>query len=228
MEGEPRDKRASKEQPKPLKDAPQEKAQGSAENERSQLVNDAFQKYRNYLKLLAEAEIRRYPGLRGKMDASDIVQDTLLQAVKALEKFRGRTEPELAEWLRTILARQIANRVRSFQCEKRDVRRERLLGDCLEDSAVRISALAGKIASPGGPGSEAGDLFLEFADVLITLPDPEREAFVLRHLGGLRLDEIGRELGLKRTQVSGLLRRAAGMLRKRLSGYEPGSATGRA
>lgn len=62
--------------------------------------------YRNYLKLLARLQISRR--LQQKMDASDIVQELLLQAHKAFGDFRGRSEAELLAWLRRILASTLA------------------------------------------------------------------------------------------------------------------------
>jgi hypothetical protein len=59
--------------------------------------------YRNYLRLLARTGIDA--SLRGKADPSDLVQEALLKAHRHFGQFRGKTEAELAVWLRQILAR---------------------------------------------------------------------------------------------------------------------------
>ncbi len=197
---------------------------GDGERSRERPEKAKVEKFRNYLKLLAESGIRRYPEFRGKIDSSDIVQDTLLQAIRGLRDFRGSSDAEVAAWLRKILARQLLNRARALRCEKRDVRRERPLDEVLEDSAARFSLVAQTIAAPAARGGEQGDLFLEVADALVGLPDLQREAFVFRHFRELRLEQIAKEMGLSRSQVSSLLRQAIGTLRKRLRGYEPGRA----
>ena len=57
----------------------------------------ALERYRSYLHLLARTQLDGR--LRGKFDASDIVQQTLLKAHASLAQFRGQGPAELAGWL---------------------------------------------------------------------------------------------------------------------------------
>src|SRR5258708_28745764 len=66
--------------------------------------------FRDYLKVLASAQLD--PRLQRKLDASDLVQQTLLEAHRDMEQFRGETRGELAGWLRRILARNLAHVIR--------------------------------------------------------------------------------------------------------------------
>ena len=79
----------------------------------------ALDRFRGYLHMLARLQlaVRFQP----KLDASDIVQETLLNAHAALDQFRGREPRELAAWLRQILARTMADLGRGLSTAKRDI-----------------------------------------------------------------------------------------------------------
>src|SRR5262245_66157457 len=103
--------------------------------------------YRAYLHLLARQHLDQQ--LRGKLDSSDIVQQALLQAHQSRDQFRGQTEAERVAWLRQILARCLANALRDFTRDKRDVARERSIEEALGESSARVEEwLASQQSSP--------------------------------------------------------------------------------
>src|SRR5690349_3429949 len=107
----------------------------------------ALERYRDYLRLLARLELD--PRLRAKLNPSDLVQQTLLQAHRALDRFRGASESELLAWLRRILARLMANAARDLGRARRDAGRERSLDETLERSSARLETiLAADQSSP--------------------------------------------------------------------------------
>src|SRR5262249_56913673 len=81
------------------------------------------------------------PRLRAKLDASDIVQQAILQAHERQDQFRGRTEGEWLAWLCAILANALAAASRRFDAQARDPSRERSLNAELERSASRLDGL---------------------------------------------------------------------------------------
>ena len=130
--------------------------------------------YRDYLSLLARAQLRLL--LRGKVEDSDAVQQTLLEAHRHADQFRGTTSGEQAAWLRQILVRQLANLARDHQRERRDVRRECSLELAVEQSSARLEAwLAAEQSSPS-ERAERNEQLLALASALASLPEAQREA----------------------------------------------------
>jgi RNA polymerase sigma-70 factor (ECF subfamily) len=174
----------------------------------------ALEPFRSYLLLLARLHLD--PRLKGKLDASDVVQQTLLQAHQAREQFRGQSDGERAAWLRQILARNLAHAVRDFGRDKRDVARERSLEAALDASSVRLEAwLAAEQSSPSQQ-AQRNEQALRVAAALEKLPEAQREAVVLHYFQGRGVAEVGRELGRSAPAVAGLLHRALTQLREHL------------
>jgi RNA polymerase sigma-70 factor (ECF subfamily) len=151
-------------------------------------------RYRPWLHLLARLQVESH--FRGKFDASDIVQQTLLEACRDLPQFRGRTEGELLAWLRQILAHVLAHEVRRYHgTQQRDLGREVSLNDVLAESSRRLGEL---LAAPGSsPSQNAAEREQEvlLADALARLPDDYREVIVLRNLQGLSHEEVAARMG---------------------------------
>ena len=171
--------------------------------------------FRSYLLLLAQMKLDRK--LRGKLDASDVVQQTLLEAHQALESFRGGNSAAQAAWLRQVLARNLANAVRELTRAKRDVRKERSLHADLEASASKLENwLAAEQSSPSQK-AERQEGSLRLAEALTRLPESQRDAVVLRHFQALSLAEIAERLECTTAAVTGLLHRGLKSLRKSLT-----------
>jgi RNA polymerase sigma-70 factor, ECF subfamily len=178
----------------------------------------ALESYRRYLYLLARAHLgARY---RARLDPSDIVQQTLLNAHQKQEQFRGTTEAERMAWLRQILANSVADAIRGLARARRDIGRELPLDLGVDESFSRVDGwLAAVQSSPSQQAVRCEEL-LQLADALTTLPPMQREAIVLHHLQGLPLAEVGRQLDRSPAAVAGLLHRGLKHLRQRLAGGE--------
>jgi RNA polymerase sigma-70 factor (ECF subfamily) len=177
-----------------------------------------LERFRDYLVLLARTQLD--PRLRTKLDASDLVQETLLEAHRDRQQFRGTTAAEQAAWLRRILARNLANVVREHTREKRDVERERSLEAALTTSSARLEAWL--VADAPSPSEQAArhEQLLRLATALAALPDAERAAVELRHLQGWPLRDIADRLQRTPAAVGGLLHRALARLRTHLGEHE--------
>ena len=173
--------------------------------------------YRESLRLRAWLQLAS--GLRGKLDPSDVAQETLLKAHQAIaaQTFRWQSDAEMAAWLRKILANTLTDAVRKFAAGARDVYRERSLEGSLEESSARLEAwLADDQPSPDERLLRQERL-LHLAEALAGLPDDQRTALEMLHLQGHGVDAIAGYLGRSATAVGGLLRRGMKKLRQLLA-----------
>jgi RNA polymerase sigma-70 factor, ECF subfamily len=169
--------------------------------------------YRNYLRLLARIEIGRR--LQGKLDASDLVQETFLEAHRNFGLFQGTDEPQFVSWLRQILAAKVANLVRHyFGTQGRDVRLEQELAVKLDNSSRLLGHdLAASMTSPSLQAARREQAVL-LADALEQLPEDYREVIILRHLEGLTFPEVAGRMKRTQDSVEKLWLRGLARLRK--------------
>ncbi len=178
-----------------------------------QALGQLLEQYRAYLMLLARLQIGRR--LQGKADCGDLVQETFLEAARHFSAFRGQTEPEMASWLRQILAGCLAHLVRRFcGTQARDVRLERALEHDLDQSSRAIDRSLVAVQSTPSQRASAREQAVLLADALAGLPGDYREVIVLRHLEGLTFPQVAERMGRSLDSVEKLWLRAVTRLRQ--------------
>jgi len=176
---------------------------------------ESLERYRPYLHLLARLHLS--PRLQAKIDPSDVVQQTLLQAHARREQQRGQTDAEWAAWLRAILVSVLAQLMRKFGTQKADVALERSLVGAVEDSSARLEAWLADDQSSPSQSAMRHEQLRHLADALGQLPAEHRTALELRHLRGASVADIGQQMGRSEASVAGLLRRGLDRLRELLA-----------
>lgn len=173
---------------------------------------------RPYLRTLARMQVETH--LQAKIDASDIVQQTMMEAHRGAEHFQGNSEQELRAWLRRIMARNLADEVRKFRREKRNAGLEQSLEAKLTESSDGLErCLTGNITRPDNRAMRNEQL-AHLASAIESLPDDQRMAVSLHHLQGQTAAEIGRAMNKTEIAVAGLLRRGLKRLREVLKATE--------
>jgi RNA polymerase sigma-70 factor (ECF subfamily) len=171
----------------------------------------SLQEFRSYLLLLARMQLD--PGPRNRIDPSDIVQQTLLEAHAKAEQFQG-DDSALAAWLRQALVNNMRDAWRALRKDKRDIRREQALAEAVEHSSTRLSGLLTAPESSPSQRAVRNEDLLHLADALTHLPEAQREAIVRHHLQGCSLSETARSLGRTDAAIAGLLHRGLKKLRE--------------
>ena len=168
--------------------------------------------YRNYLVVLARVQLATADWLRNKVDASDVAQEAIVRATRAGDQFHGASAAEYKAWLLQILTNVFTDQVRHFRRDKRDALLEVPVDRTINGSVARMELLADQ-TSPSGhfDRHERGQ---RLADALLQLPEDQRTAVMLKHLGGLSLAETAERMERTNAAVAGLLRRGLKALRQ--------------
>ena len=141
---------------------------------------------RRYLLTVARDELN--PDLQAKGGASDLVQDTFLDAQASFGGFRGNSEGELRTWLRRLLHHRAAKFGRRYRgTQKRRVDRE---GRALAPASVFQVGAGPTPSTAVMADEEAGRL----QQALERLPDDYRRVVTFRYVEQFSFEEIGRRM----------------------------------
>ena len=173
---------------------------------------------RQYLLIIANEVIG--PELHAKLGASDLVQDTFLEAQRHLGIFRGKTKAERRAWLRKILECRLANIRRSYLAtEKRATEREVKLDPFLAESGAEFQALKSREPSPSNHAVR-NEWNQALEQAMTRLPEHYRQAVAWRHQEQLSWDEIGRRMGCTADAARKVWSRAIQQLRRELGEHD--------
>jgi RNA polymerase sigma-70 factor (ECF subfamily) len=163
---------------------------------------------------LAERQLDERIAVR--VDASDVIQQTFLEAHRSFPQFAGRDAQDLAAWVQAILDHKVAAAIRDHTLlQKRNVRRERSMDEPRTGEGPLKQELDAGFSTPSQKvmrGEEAERL----TQALAALPHDQREAVRLRHLEGWALADIAPHLGRTPAATAGLIKRGMQTLRRRL------------
>jgi RNA polymerase sigma-70 factor (ECF subfamily) len=173
-------------------------------------LGQALETCRRYLLLVAQRNLD--PALQAKGGASDLVQETFLEAQRDFAQFQGTTEAELLAWLRQLLLNTLGNFARHYRdTAKRAVGREVALPG--EGSSAGAGGVAGSGPTPSGLAMEQ-EQAQALQRALLRLPEEYRRAIQLRYQEGKSFEEIGQLLNRSADAARKLWTRAMERLRQ--------------
>ena len=177
---------------------------------------ELFARYRGRLKQLLQFPMD--PRLRGREDASDVLQEVYIDAHQRLHHYLKKPELSFYVWLRQVTTQRLIDiHRRHLKAEMRDVKQEVSINRfaAAATSASMASLLVARLASPSQLVMRAEMIAL--VEMALEQMDPiDREILALRHFEELRNHEVAEILGLKEAAASNRYVRALTRLRDAL------------
>ncbi len=184
-----------------------------------------FSRYRDRLQKMIE--FRLDARLRGRVAASDILQESYIEALKRLPHFQSDPDVPFFIWLRTVTMQRLIDVHRHhLEAKVRDVGREVSLGPtrALGASTERMAELMGDLTTPS-QAAQRDEAIVQLREVLDRLDPIDREVLALRHFEELSNREVAATLGIEAPAASKRYVRAIERLRDTLEqapGFEKG------
>ena len=155
--------------------------------------NQLMEESRAYLETLTFIQVD--PRLRSEFGMSDIIQNTLLEAWRDLERIQALDAESRKRWLRRMLVNNLLETIERWRAGRRDVRREQPLEAAAADSSCRLQAwLVAEDSSPSERLAEQEEA-LRLLEALSHLDARQREALILQKYHGWTLAQIAEHQG---------------------------------
>ena len=161
---------------------------------------------RNYLLLIASQSLNQQ--LQSKLSASDVVQQSMLEAHQSIGRFNGTSEAEIRSWLRKIVLNNLIDNNRRYKdsaCRSAD--RE----VSIDELSVPLSQPRSKTASWYISRNESEAQLLL---AINRLPERQRLVIYARHRMGHSYQEIASDMNVTEDAVRQLWSRGVGRLKK--------------
>ncbi len=181
-------------------------------------INGLLERHREAVRRLIALRMDRR--MLRRVDASDIVQDVLLEAAARLREYLADPRLPFHLWLRGLAQDRMIDLHRRHRARKRDVSREQPLaaGEHLDRSSFN---LASQLADAGLTPAAAAireELEQRFWRAIDGLDEADREIILMRHAEHLGNSEVAAALGLSPAAAGMRYLRAMRRLRAALGG----------
>lgn len=154
------------------------------------------------------------PVARLTVDADDVVQDTLLRALRALPAFEQRGDGAFRAWIAKIAENRLRSEARSRRSRKRRVIWRRCADLDLSETLFPSGAPTPSHAA------ERKELSARIEAAILALPSPYRQAIELRDIAGTDYREMAMALGRTEATCRKIYQRARALLQAKLAGSE--------
>lgn len=168
-----------------------------------EVLGELFSRYSDRLRTMIE--LRMDPRVGGRLDASDVLQETYIQALKSFASYDPTETSSFYLWLRLIALRTLSHQHRfHLRAQARDARREvRFYRENLPYATSQMLAaqLLGQITTPSEAAVRA-ERKAKLKEALDSMRTSEREIVALRHFEQLSSAEAAEVLGIEERAAS--------------------------
>lgn len=175
-------------------------------------VEDLCHHCRPVLRNIIEARLGDH--IRQRVDASDVVQETLLEVHRRIVKFKAQKPMPIWIWLRRTAIQQLKIAIRLHQNSQRRTILRQI--SCDRSSVFQLVEYFSAIPSTSQEHLENIERAERTQKALMQLPSLDREVLMLRYLNGLTNQQIADLLGVTASVASKRHCRALGRLQKLL------------
>jgi RNA polymerase sigma-70 factor, ECF subfamily len=182
-------------------------------------LTELFTRHRERLRRMIRLRLDRR--LQGRIDSSDILQDTYLEVARRAREYLARPTMSPFVWLRYLTAQTLQSlHRRHLRVHMRDAAQEvslRHRATPQANSASLAEMLLGRLTSPTRAARRA-EMQLRLQEIINGMEPLDREILALRHFEELSNGEVAQVLGLSKTAASNRYIRALERLKEMLKG----------
>jgi RNA polymerase sigma-70 factor (ECF subfamily) len=159
-------------------------------------LNELLGGYRDPIRRMIQARMDRR--MAARVDASDVVQDVLIEATRRLPDYVQGPPMPFRLWLRQIAQDRMIDLHRRHRAQRRDVTREQATAPAGWTDQSSLDLAAQLVDTELTPAAHAvrQELQRRFFAALDELSDDDREVVVMRHVEQMGNSEVAEALGL--------------------------------
>ena len=181
-------------------------------------VNELIERHRGAIRRMVAARMDR--GMAGRVDASDIVQEALIEAHRRLSDYLSDGSMPFHLWLRQIAKDRLIDAHRRHRAQRRDVGREQNMQARADQSSLDLAAQLCDMELIPAAQALRKELEGRFWSAIEELDEADREIVLMRHQEQLGNGEVAELLDLSPAAAGMRYLRAIRRLR-RILGESP-------
>jgi RNA polymerase sigma-70 factor (ECF subfamily) len=188
---------------------------GRTSDERKEILAGLFTRYRDRLRAMVHLRLDRR--LKARVDPSDVLQETFIEASRRLEEYVGDHSLPVFVWIRSLTARKLVDLHRHHlgagkRSPAREVSLDRGWGPPSQTWAM-AERLLGREPSPSQAAVQA-EVKARIEAALDRMDEMDREVLALRHFERLSSREAAEVLGIRHDAARKRYLRAVEKLRE--------------